>query len=366
MKPPVTIFLLAANIWPHLAHVDVLGYSLWDVQQNCLHPEKIWTAFWKGDGILLNRLILPGFMHIDDHHLYYNMLSLCWKGVNLEKKMGSAAFLQLVVFSLVVSHMLMVLLAYLLYANSEFGSSYHTCAVGFSAVLFSLKYVWNQESGGSTNIMGLAIPTRHAAWFELFLVSIVTPNASFVGHLAGILAGILYLHMVPILNAILPFDIPGERHRYTYASGYASGSLDGEHGSERVSPDASFNNSHDSSWLFGGTRTRRNTMFVSRNTYRPSTDSVGGDVGLDLDLDPIPDRDHTHKYTRPSQSAFIATTGTATRSEPHPEPSAPLAPSGLSSFYQQPLSPEPSPVDADELRRRRLERLEGKKKSTFI
>jgi rhomboid domain-containing protein 1 len=57
--------------------------------------------------------------------------------------------------------------------------------VGFSAVLFALKYVLNATSPGSSVVGGIAVPTRWAAWVELVLISLVTPNASFLGHLCG-------------------------------------------------------------------------------------------------------------------------------------------------------------------------------------
>jgi rhomboid domain-containing protein 1 len=128
IKPPITIALLFANIWPHLMNVNVFGYELSNIRHNCLHPAKIMTSLIDGNGILFNRLVLSGIIHVDDSHLYYNMMSLCWKGINLENKMGSTAFLQLVVFSLLMSHTIMVILAYLLYVSTDFTSSYETCA----------------------------------------------------------------------------------------------------------------------------------------------------------------------------------------------------------------------------------------------
>ena len=194
VKPPVTMALLLANILPHFVDVDFLGYSLSNIGQNCIHPQKIITALRDGDGILLNRLVLSALIHVDDMHLYYNMMSLTWKGINLEIAMGSAAFLRLVIFSVLVAHSFFVLLSYVLYKNSDFTSSYRGCAVGFSGVLFSLKYVLNHRSSDSSNVMGINIPTKYAAWAELILISIIHPNVSFIGHLCGILAGIIYVH----------------------------------------------------------------------------------------------------------------------------------------------------------------------------
>lgn len=41
-------------------------------------------------------------------------------------------------------------------------------------------------------INGLPISSKYIAWIELFVFHILTPDASFIGHLAGILAGFLY------------------------------------------------------------------------------------------------------------------------------------------------------------------------------
>lgn len=34
---------------------------------------------------------------------------------------------------------------------------------------------------------------QYVAWVELVVISLITPNASFLGHLVGILAGLLHL-----------------------------------------------------------------------------------------------------------------------------------------------------------------------------
>ena len=222
VKPPVTIALLCANILPFFMDIDLLGYSLSSINQNCLNPAKVVTAFIDGDGLLLNRLFLSALIHVDESHLYYNMMSLTWKGINLEIEMGSAAFLQLVLFSLLVSHGLVVVIAYVLYIYTDFTGTYHTCMVGFSAVLFSLKYVWNQKGSGDSNIMGISFPSKYAAWLELVLISMIHPNVSFVGHLAGILAGIIYVHGPALLNTSIASR--GTRSTNNYGGGRVGGS----------------------------------------------------------------------------------------------------------------------------------------------
>lgn len=135
--------------------------------------------------------------------------------------MGSSSFLTLVIFSLVVSHLLLVGIAYTLFHSgfNRIDSGYSSCAVGFSAVLFALKYVLNHGSPSQSSIMGITLPTKYAAWAELILVSIMTPQASFIGHLSGILAGILYVHgYKAVENA---FNDRTHSNQYTYAHGVA-------------------------------------------------------------------------------------------------------------------------------------------------
>lgn len=205
VKPPVTIGLIGLNLFVHL-HPEpyIFGMYLDDIHRNCIHPYKIIRAFQYDREILWNRLFLSSIIHTNDMHLYYNMLSLAWKGINLENEVGSHTFLWMVVFSLVVSHCLLVLLSYCLYTYcglNDYSSGMSTCAVGFSAVLFSLKYIWNSKASNISNVMGINVPTKYAAWLELVVTSLITPNASFLGHLAGILAGVLYVH-----GPIFPFS----------------------------------------------------------------------------------------------------------------------------------------------------------------
>ena len=129
-KPPVTIFLILLNVFVHLApYPYILGFDLSNIGQNCIHPSVIVSNFQHGN-FLVNRIILSSIIHVDDAHLCYNMISLCWKGINLEKHMGSQVYLKLVVFSLVTSHSLVVLMALALNALDFRGnvSGYNSCA----------------------------------------------------------------------------------------------------------------------------------------------------------------------------------------------------------------------------------------------
>ena len=240
VKPPITIFLLIVNIYSHLFPVylePLFDGDIGDVNRNCLKPSILVKSAHKCFNYILhmgkstdnsilqtlylapatnpcleigwNRIILSAFIHVDDNHLYYNMISLVYKGVSLESTLGCGSFLFLTIYAVVMSHwiavgisalMYQLFLLFPLYCKHLLAySGYDTCAVGFSGVLFCYKYIWNQGySTEYTYIMGMSIPTKYAAWVECILISYMTPNVSFVGHLAGIVAGVLYLHVFPL------------------------------------------------------------------------------------------------------------------------------------------------------------------------
>ena len=85
-------------------------------------------------------------------HLYYNMASFLLKGVSLELMMGSQAFAVLLAFSLVTSQVLMLLSSWLLLTVFDMPGPMQTCTVGFSGVLFALKYVLSRRSPGVVSV----------------------------------------------------------------------------------------------------------------------------------------------------------------------------------------------------------------------
>ncbi|GAB5036244.1 rhomboid-related protein 4 [Nannochloropsis oceanica] len=173
----------------------------------------------------LSRTYLSALVHGDDVHLYYNMLSLLYKGVTLERALGSPLFLRLVLFSWAVSHTLILLLASFLHTLPFIPpsfTSFYTCSVGFSAVLFSLKYVaYSRDPTGWTSVAGFQVPLGKASWIELVVTSFLSPNASFAGHLCGIVAGVLWVEGGKV-DGWVRGRMREVRRRYTYRSG-ASG-----------------------------------------------------------------------------------------------------------------------------------------------
>lgn len=146
-------------------------------------------------------------LHADEYHLYYNIVSLLWKGAQLEPALGSLYFLALVLELGITSSCLYLGLAYLLAGK---GSAWFSlwrgfrrrraglmgsCAVGFSGILFGFKSILHHNTPGWTVVAGFRLPIRYVAWAELVIAQFVSPEASFVGHLCGILAGLLHIYV---------------------------------------------------------------------------------------------------------------------------------------------------------------------------
>ncbi|KAI3730206.1 hypothetical protein L6452_18883 [Arctium lappa] len=191
-KPPITAALLAANTLLYIRPA-FLHHILPPIQDVWFNPHLI---IKHRD---LKRFLLSGLYHLSESHLVYNMMSLLWKGIQLENSLGSAEFASMVAALLGLSQTITLLLAKSLVLFGYDRAYYHEYSVGFSGVLFAMKVVLNNSQSVVdsyyTNVHGFVIPAKHAAWAELILIQLLVPGVSFLGHLGGILAGILYLRL---------------------------------------------------------------------------------------------------------------------------------------------------------------------------
>uniref|UniRef100_A0A8C6ZLK7 Rhomboid domain containing 1 n=1 Tax=Nothoprocta perdicaria TaxID=30464 RepID=A0A8C6ZLK7_NOTPE len=178
--PPVTLGTLALNI---ILFLNPLG----PLSEVCISVnESFYRKNWW-------RLLLSPIHHADDWHLYFNMVSMLWKGIMLERKLGSAWLAYIIaVFSVLIGVVYMALE----YALAELlgDPTYKMiCAVGFSGVLFALKVLNNHYNPGRfSSVLGMQISNKYACWVELVAIHLVSPGTSFAGHLAGILVGLMY------------------------------------------------------------------------------------------------------------------------------------------------------------------------------
>ncbi|GJN38003.1 hypothetical protein PR202_gb27009 [Eleusine coracana subsp. coracana] len=196
-RPPVTAALLAANTLVYL-RPGALHELLPSLTRISFSPHLIIEY---GDWM---RFFLSPFYHLSETHLFYNMTSLLWKGIQLETSVGSAEFASMVAALLGLSQGITLLLSKGLLLLGD-DTSYFSHAAGFSGVLFGMKVVLNAWSDDFVYLHGMVIPSKYAAWAELILIQAFIPDTSFIGHLGGILAGLVYLWLKRI-QRVRPTD----------------------------------------------------------------------------------------------------------------------------------------------------------------
>ncbi|XP_078266478.1 rhomboid-related protein 4 isoform X2 [Rhinoraja longicauda] len=227
--PPVTLMTMALNILLYLTPMKPL-------MEVCINVHETWNGQdWK-------RLFLSPFHHADDWHLYFNMVSMLYKGIRLEQRFGSTWFaFMLSVFS-VMTGIVYLVLESILAELMEDQSYKMQCAIGFSGVLFALKVVSGYNNpGGFTYVMGIPVWKQYACWAELVAIHLIAPGSSFVGHLSGIIVGLMYIKgplkqlMQACADVVSTSDYPRQQTRFNNqgSSGYRASRNDAAHNTER-------------------------------------------------------------------------------------------------------------------------------------
>ncbi|TMW56405.1 hypothetical protein Poli38472_006415 [Pythium oligandrum] len=181
-KPPLTLGLMALMYALHF--------------QKSLTPSKFRAYSLCPDKVVYGhdypRLVVSALLHVDDVHLYHNMISFLWKGYHLEPRLGMIRFALVLCYLLLLCHVLVVVIAVGL-DSVGMHEPLHQCSIGFSGVLFALKVLLNHGSPAFSNVYGFQVPTKYAAWLELVVIHMLVPRTSFMGHMCGILAGYIYV-----------------------------------------------------------------------------------------------------------------------------------------------------------------------------
>ncbi|KAF4519427.1 hypothetical protein B566_EDAN008654 [Ephemera danica] len=171
--PPITLIAILGQVGLYTGIINV-SWDKWDV---CLNAKTIMKQRE------YRRMLLSAVEHSDDMHLYYNMLSLLIKGRTLERRMGSKNFVLLLFILTVLTSSIYVGLGWACTNLLDDGYYMKSCAIGFSGVLFALKVLTSEEQSTAM---------RYAVWTELIVIYLLVPGSSFMGHLAGILAGLTF------------------------------------------------------------------------------------------------------------------------------------------------------------------------------
>jgi membrane associated rhomboid family serine protease len=206
--PPITLGVL---ILCSVLHFDFIGIISPDVHQVCLIPSLLWS------GRDWYRLLTAAVYHNDDMHLYYNMSSWLYKGRFLEKRIGTIRFLVMTVEFAIVTNLLFLVASYVMAHYFGNFNNMNACALGLSGVLFAFKVLMTAYATGPQFVMGIPVPSKYVYWAELLLIQMINPHVSFLGHLCGIVAGLLYVKgplkpVVEVPTRILEDIVMGGNH----------------------------------------------------------------------------------------------------------------------------------------------------------
>jgi rhomboid domain-containing protein 1 len=123
------------------------------------------------------------------------MMTLWSLGGTVERTLGTICFLGLNLAILLLSNLIYLLCSYVAFKATDDDSWLSYCSVGYSGVLFGLTVVETKigDRLQPRNLFGFSVPAVFYPWALLILLQIMMPGISFIGHLSGILVGLLYV-----------------------------------------------------------------------------------------------------------------------------------------------------------------------------
>ena len=151
------------------------------------------------------RILTSAFIHGGIFHIGMNMMSLYQLGGHVERTFGSMQFLFVTIWSIILCGLLYCYLSWFLTYLTNDISWYLSNAVGYSGVLFAYAMIYSYHASSPTqSIMGMVdVPSKLYPWILLFLIQVLLPNISMIGHLSGVIigfcivAGVLHYIVLP-------------------------------------------------------------------------------------------------------------------------------------------------------------------------
>jgi hypothetical protein len=124
--------------------------------------------------------------------------------VSLETTFGTMNFGVIVALVTIATQLIFLGISWSLYASKWYEPAMFTYTVGFSGTIFGLKVICNalDENAvgfGLNRFFSFDLPWSKVVWVELLFAQLASPNSSFLGHLSGILAGMLITPLLPTI-----------------------------------------------------------------------------------------------------------------------------------------------------------------------
>lgn len=155
------------------------------------------------------RIYTSSYTHLNLLHIGFNIISL-WQLSDLEIYLSSLTY---IIYTLILLNASMLLLTIIYYILIHIGYEQYkdTTSVGYSAVIFGLMSIQSSIIGYNTtyNLYNIIdIPYILTPFVSLLITQLLITNASFIGHLSGILVGyIIGFNLFQWINNIVGFII---------------------------------------------------------------------------------------------------------------------------------------------------------------
>ncbi|WOL15599.1 hypothetical protein Cni_G24380 [Canna indica] len=175
------VIAICSTIWFYIQKKNI-GYA--DVGLS--YETAIEGQYW--------RIITSAFSHISVVHLVFNMSALWSLGVVEQLGhlgLGIEYYLQYTLVLVVLSGVLVLCIYHLLIQKFKLDYFRRVTAVGYSCVVFGwMTILAVKQPSSKLNLFGvLSLPISFAPFESLIFTSIIVPQASFIGHLSGIIVG---------------------------------------------------------------------------------------------------------------------------------------------------------------------------------
>lgn len=140
------------------------------------------------------RIITSAFSHISVIHLVFNMSALWSLGVveRLDHMgLGLKFYLHYTILLVLLSGLLVLGIYHVLIGKFKLDYFRRVTAVGYSCVVFGwMTILAVKQPSSKLELFGfLSLPISFAPFESLIFTSIIVPQASFIGHLSGIIVG---------------------------------------------------------------------------------------------------------------------------------------------------------------------------------
>ncbi|XP_057490501.1 RHOMBOID-like protein 13 [Actinidia eriantha] len=181
-KPATSCIIgICSAIWFYIQKKNI-GYSHVGVS----YETAIEGQYW--------RIITSAFSHISVLHLVFNMSALWSLGVVEQPGhmgLGVKFYLHYTLVLVVLSGMLVLGAYHVLIQKFKLEYFRRVTAVGYSCVVFGWMTILSvKQPSTKLELFGfLSLPISFAPFESLIFTSIIVPQASFVGHLSGIIVG---------------------------------------------------------------------------------------------------------------------------------------------------------------------------------